>query len=265
MIDLKALCSSVALVAIETGQAIATLRLEQVPHMELKGKNDLVTHLDKQSEHWLVQKLETLLPQAGFIAEEGTSTKTSDRLNWIVDPIDGTTNFYHGTPPYAISIALQQHHEVVLAVVYEMGQKECFYAWKNGGAYLNHAPIKVSERLTVADSLIATGFPYNNFDRLDPYLNSLRHLMQQARGIRRMGSAATDLAYVACGRFDAFYEYDLKPWDVAAGALLVQEAGGVVSDFSGTSHFLYGKEIVASNHKIFPEFQQLINRHLKLS
>ena len=132
-------------------------------------------------------------------------------------------------------------------MVYEVGRDECFYAWKNGGAYLNTRPIQVSKRADIHDALVATGFPYSDFSRLDDYMETLKWAMKNARGVRRMGSAATDLAYVACGRFDAFWEYDLKPWDVAAGALIVKEAGGIVTDYKGGNNYLFGREIVATN------------------
>jgi len=187
------------------------------------------------------------LPESGFIAEEGTSSKHGERYNWVIDPLDGTTNYIQGVPIYAVSIGLLDGDELVVGVVYEVGLDECFYAWKEGGAYMNGEPIRVSERDDIHDALLATGFPYSNFDQLDEYLALLKWTMTNARGVRRLGSAATDLAYVACGRFDSFWEYDLKPWDVAAGALIVKEAGGVVTDFNGGSNYIFGGEIIASN------------------
>jgi len=187
------------------------------------------------------------LPESGFIAEEGTSSKHGERYNWVIDPLDGTTNYIQGVPIYAVSIGLLDGDELVVGVVYEVGLDECFYAWKKGGAYMNGEPIRVSERDDIHDALLATGFPYSNFDQLDEYLALLKWTMTNARGVRRLGSAATDLAYVACGRFDAFWEYDLKPWDVAAGALIVKEAGGVVTDFNGGNNYIFGGEIIASN------------------
>jgi myo-inositol-1(or 4)-monophosphatase len=215
--------------------------------IENKGLHDLVSYVDRASEERIIGALKVLLPESGFIAEEGTCSKRGERYNWVIDPLDGTTNFIQGVPLYAVSIGLLDGDELVLGVVYEVGRDECFYAWKDGGAYLNGKPIRVSERNDIHDALLATGFPYSDFSRLDEYVEILKWSMTNARGIRRLGSAATDLAYVACGRFDAFWEYDLKPWDVAAGAVIVKEAGGVVTDYKGGNNYLFGKEIVASN------------------
>ena len=215
--------------------------------IENKGLHDLVSYVDKASEKQIIEELSKLLPESGFIAEEGTSDKQGERFNWVIDPLDGTTNYIQGIPVYAVSIGLQDGNELVLGVVYEVGRDECFYAWKDGGAFLNGEPIHISERGDIQDAVLATGFPYNNFSKMGSYMEFLQWTMKHARGVRRLGSAATDLAYVACGRFDAFWEYDLKPWDVAAGVVIVKEAGGVVTDYKGGNDFLFGKEIVASN------------------
>jgi Archaeal fructose-1,6-bisphosphatase and related enzymes of inositol monophosphatase family len=215
--------------------------------IENKGLHDLVSYVDRASEERIICGLQMLLPESGFIAEEGTNNRRGERYNWVIDPLDGTTNFIQGVPLYAVSIGLLDGDELVLGVVYEVGRDECFYAWKDGGAYLNGTAIRVSDRNDVHDALLATGFPYSDFSRINEYLEFLKWTMTNARGVRRLGSAATDLAYVACGRFDAFWEYDLKPWDVAAGALIVKEAGGVVTDYKGGNNYLFGKEIVASN------------------
>ncbi len=215
--------------------------------IETKGLHDLVSYVDKESEKQIIDQLQKLLPESGFIAEEGTNNKRGVRYNWVIDPLDGTTNYIQGIPVYAVSIGLLDGDELVLGVVYEVGRNECFYAWKDGGAYLNGEPIRVSERGDIHDALLATGFPYNNFSKMGSYMEFLEWTMKNARGVRRLGSAATDLAYVACGRFDAFWEYDLKPWDVAAGALIVKEAGGTVTDYKGGNDYLFGREIVASN------------------
>lgn len=215
--------------------------------IEVKGVHDLVSYVDKTAEIRIVEALQTLIPDAGFIAEEGTNDKRGERFNWVIDPLDGTTNYIHGLPIYSVSIALLENNELVSGVVYEVGHDECFYAWKGGGAFLNGKSIRVSTRSEIGNALLATGFPYSDFSRLDAYVEMFKWAMTSARGVRRLGSAAADLAYVACGRFDAFWEYDLKPWDVAAGALLVAEAGGKVSDYKGGSDYLFGKEIVATN------------------
>ena len=215
--------------------------------VESKGMHDLVSYVDKASEKQIIEQLQKLLPESGFIAEEGTTDIHGERFNWVIDPLDGTTNFVQGVPVYAVSIALLDGDKLVLGVVYEVGRDECFYAWKNGGAYLNSEPIWVSKRSDIHDALLATGFPYSDFSRMDEYMEFLKWTMKNARGVRRLGSAATDLAYVACGRFDAFWEYDLKPWDVAAGAVIISEAGGTVTDYNGGIDYLFGREIVATN------------------
>lgn len=242
------LCLSTCDIARKAGKFMAEERKRfDVSKIETKGLHDLVSYVDKESEKLIINELLKLLPDSGFIAEEGTNTKVGEHYNWVIDPLDGTTNYIQGVPIYAVSIGLLQNEELVLGVVYEVGQDECFYAWKEGGAYLNGEPIKVSKRDNIQDALLATGFPYNDFSKMNEYMEFLEWTMKNARGVRRLGSAATDLAYVACGRFDAFWEYDLKPWDVAAGAVIVKEAGGIVTDYKGGTDYLFGREIVASN------------------
>lgn len=228
--------------------------------IEYKGKNDLVSYVDKEAEKRLVKGLSEMLPGSGFIAEEGTSTKRSDSYNWIIDPLDGTTNFTHGLPIYAISVALMKRNELALGVVYELNRDECFHASKGEGAFLNHMPIKVSPSKELDKALLATGFPYYDFEQMNKYLAILNDFMQNTHGLRRMGSAAVDLAYTACGRFEGFFEYNLNAWDVAAGALIVQEAGGKVTDFKGGNDFLFGREIIAGN-AAQPQMLKVIQKH----
>ena len=227
-----------------------------------KGLNQLVSFVDIESEKLLVKELEKLYPGCAFITEEGTGigNEQSD-MSWIIDPLDGTTNFIHGVPCYAISIALIREQTIVLGVVYEINLNECFYTWENSAAYMNGKIIHVSTTNKLADALLATGFPYYNYKRMKEYMQLFEYYMQHTRGLRRLGSAATDLAYVACGRFDAFYEYSLQPWDVAAGAFLVQQAGGSVCDFSGSTNFIFGKEIIASNKFCFDEMLTTVKKH----
>lgn len=231
--------------------------------VEVKGKNDFVSYVDKTAEQKLVVGLSVLLPEAGFIAEEGTSSIKGPVYNWIIDPLDGTTNFIHGIPCFAISIALMRNTKLVLGVIYEINLDECFYAWEGSKAYLNEKEINVSKTKKLADSLIATGFPYYNYERQDEYMELFKHFMKHTHGLRRLGSAATDLAYVACGRFDGFYEYSLSPWDVAAGAFIVQQAGGCVTDFKGNDDYIFGKEIVAGNKAFFNEFSGSVKTFFK--
>ncbi|MBN7814264.1 inositol monophosphatase family protein [Algoriphagus pacificus] len=229
-----------------------------VEKVEHKGFNDLVSYVDKEAEKKIVAALSKILPGAGFITEEGTNTTRADRYNWVIDPLDGTTNFIHGVPVFAVSIALIDGEEVILGVVYEVNRHECFYAMKGGGAFCNDTKIKVSPAPDLSASLIATGFPYYNFELIDKYLAALKSMMQKTHGLRRFGSAATDLCYVASGRIEGFFEYNLNSYDVAAGALIVQEAGGAVTDFSGGNNFVFGREIIASNGRIQEEFSKEI-------
>jgi myo-inositol-1(or 4)-monophosphatase len=261
MADLTYLLEHTIAIAKEAGAFIRKERkafdLSQVEH---KGLNDLVSYVDKQSEQLIVEKLSTLLPESDFIAEEGTMGTSGKAYTWIIDPLDGTTNFIHGIPAFAVSIGLKHHEEIVLGVVYEINLDECFYAIKGGGAWCNGNPVKVSQAADLSAALIGTGFPYSAMGKIDDYLAALKSLMSKTHGIRRIGSAATDLCYVACGRFDGFFEYNLQPYDVAAGLLIVQEAGGEVSDFNNGKDFLFGKKIIASNGLIHTAIWEEIDK-----
>jgi myo-inositol-1(or 4)-monophosphatase len=234
-----------------------------IERVETKGVHNFVTYVDKGSEEILVNELQEILPEAGFIVEEGTRKPEGEQLKWVIDPLDGTTNFIHGLPIYSISVALMNGNETVLGIVYELNINECFYAWKGGPAYLDGKEIHVSNAKKVKDSLVATGFPYYDFHKMKSYMDSLDFFLQNSHGARRIGSAAVDLAYVACGRFDAFYEYSLQPWDVAAGAFILERAGGKVSDFSGGNNYIFGQEMIATNFFIFDEFLSIIKKYLK--
>jgi myo-inositol-1(or 4)-monophosphatase len=261
--DFSELCESVRVVAKDTGAYIRDqIHQVSVHAIQIKGKQNFVTSVDKAAEKRIVQRLESLVPEAGFIAEEGTSSKTGIRFTWVIDPLDGTTNFIHGAPPVAVSIALLEEKEPVIGVVYEIFMDECFYAWKGSHAYLNGMEIHTSRTSKVTDALIATGFPYHNFDRIEPFMQSLMHFFTGSHGVRRLGSAVTDLAYVACGRYDAFYEYNLNPWDVAAGALILKQAGGTVTDFKGGGDFLFSREIVASCANLHAGFLEQVGRFM---
>jgi myo-inositol-1(or 4)-monophosphatase len=261
--NLKEICRAIESAARESGNFI--LKESEgfdINKVESKGFHDFVSYVDKTSEKMLVEKLGAILPEAGFITEEGTSEKRGEKYCWVIDPLDGTTNFVHGIHPYAISIALLKQDEVIAGVVYEVGGNETFIAWKNGGAWLNNKPIYVSKAIKLSESLVATGFPYYDFNRLNPYMNCLTWFFTNTHGVRRLGSASIDLAYVACGRFEVFFEYGLSHWDVAAGILLVREAGGKVSDFSGNEERLNGKEIVASTFSVYSEVQEIISKFM---
>jgi myo-inositol-1(or 4)-monophosphatase len=257
----KEICFS-AMEVVKTAAAYIRDRHEKREELSIeeKGRQNFVTEVDKEAERILVTGLSKVLPEAGFIAEEGTSSKRGDTFNWVIDPLDGTTNFIHGVFPFAISVGLTENSNVVAGMVYEFGLNEFFYTWKGGGAWLNGSPIRVSETATVGQSLIATGFPYTNFTYLEQFMQSMDHFMKNSHGLRRLGSAATDIAYVACGRYDSFYEYGLHPWDIAAGMLLVQEAGGKISDFGGDPNPLFSEHIICSNSKLFEEFQSLLQK-----
>jgi myo-inositol-1(or 4)-monophosphatase len=191
----------------------------------LKRDSDLVSYVDISAEKIIVEGLKAILPEAGFLTEEKTIEAGNESLRWIIDPLDGTTNFVHGVPLFSVSIALQQNDELLAGIVYEVNLDECFYAWKNGGAFLNGRKISVTATNNLRNALCATGFPYEIFPHLDRYWSTLKFLFQNSRGIRRLGSAAIDLVYVACGRFDAFYEYNLNP-DVAAEILTFRKQEG---------------------------------------
>ncbi len=253
--ELEKLTQQVCELAVDTGKWIRK-ESEKIKDddIEVKGVNNFVTYVDKTSEKKIVEGLRKILPDAGFLTEEGTASENG-KWQWIIDPLDGTTNFIHGVPPYSISIGLADElNEIILGVVYEAFTGECFYAWKNGGAYMNGKHIQVSKAESIQNALVATGFPYTAFQYMEKFMNSLSYFFVHSHGVRRLGSAAVDMAYVACGRFDVFYEYNLNPWDVAAGIILVKEAGGKISDFKGGKNFLFGKEIIASNGKIHDNF-----------
>lgn len=262
--DLQAICETVVDIAREAGQYIEsrinTIRMNSV---EVKGSNNFVTEVDKTAEAMIIKRLLDLVPGAGFIAEEGTNQSRGDKYNWIIDPLDGTTNFIHGASPVAVSIALAENDIPIIGVIYEVWLKEVFYAWKGSSAYCNGNIIKVTDNKSIHDSLIAVGFPYHDHNQTRKFLNTLEYFFVNTHGVRRLGSAATDLAYVACGRYDGFYEYNLSPWDVAAGALIVAQAGGKVTDFSGGENYVFGREIVASNTCIHSEFLTDVARFMK--
>lgn len=261
---LQNLTNQVAEVAKEAGEFIRQERKNfSADRIEFKGLNDLVSYVDKTAEQKIVAALEKILPQAGFITEEKTTTKVGERYNWIIDPLDGTTNFIHGLPVFSVSIALQDNDKLVAGVVYEVNQDECFYASTDTPAYLNGKEIKVSNAPNIADSLLATGFPYYDFSKQQQYINLFSELMKSCHGLRRMGSAAVDLAYTACGRFESFYEYNLNPWDIAAGVVIVKQAGGDVVNFSGGEEVMNSRELLATNGKITAEMLSMIDKFFK--
>lgn len=261
--NLKELTQEVCLLCREAGvfvqQQSTLIKAEQIEH---KGLHDMVSYVDRMAEQLLMEKLTSLLPESGFIAEESGESKAAV-YNWIIDPIDGTTNFIHHIPVYSISIALQRNNDLILGVVYEINSDSCFYSCEGSAVFLNGKPIAVSAQTDLENSLIATGFPYRDFSLLKPYLALFADLMQHTRGIRRLGSAAVDLAFVACGRYDAYFEYALHPWDVAAGTFLVRQAGGVVTTFSSDTNPVYGRSILAANPKIHEKMCEKISLYFE--
>ena len=253
------ICTNAITLIKSTGKYIIAQRQDFTPDLvETKSLNSLVSFVDKTAEVMLIEGLGKLAPEAGFIAEEGTSTKIGEVYNWVIDPLDGTTNFIHGIPLYSISVALTKNGFPVIGIVYEINLDECFYAWKDSKAFLNGNEISVTKTDNLSDTLLATGFPYHDFDKMEGFLKSLRYFMENTRGMRRLGSAAVDLAYVACGRFDGFYEYGLNPWDVVAGAFIVEQAGGKSGFFTDKDEYTDGSEILSTNGLIHDEMVKLI-------
>jgi myo-inositol-1(or 4)-monophosphatase len=263
MINLKEICIEIEKAARKTGAFISKESESfDIGRTETKGLNDFVSYVDKTSERMLVEVLSQILPEAGFETEEGTIEKTGIKYCWVIDPLDGTTNFLHGLNPFAISIGLKEDEEVVAGVVFVIRENEMFTAWKGGGAWLNGKQIHVSKATRLSESLIATGFPYSDFSRLDNYMKCFTWFCTNSQGVRRLGSAATDIAYIACGRFEVFYEYGLHPWDIAAGIIILREAGGKITDFSGNENNLSGEEIVAANSAVYPEVLQIVRKFM---
>ena len=261
MTDYLALSHQVAALCRTTAQFILHEAKTFDPNtIEHKGLHDMVSYVDQESERRLVAGLREILPAAGFITEEGTAGPAAERqeFTWIIDPLDGTTNFIHGLPVFSVSVALLHGPDLVVGVVHEANRDESFRAAKGHGACCNEQPIHVTGAPKLANSLIATGFPYSKFAQLDAYLQVLGSFMQRTHGLRRLGSAAADLAYVAAGRFDGYFEFNINSYDVAAGLLLVTEAGGRVTQFLKDGDPLFGREVVASNGLLHEEMQATI-------
>lgn len=255
--DYKDLCFEVIKLAKETGSFfLKEINQVKASDIEVKGLHDFVSYVDKTAESLIVERLAFLLPEAGFYTEEETATHRGECFNWVIDPLDGTTNFLHHLPVFSVSIALMEYDKVVVGVVYEPNRDECFFSWHGGKAFLNDEEIHVSDQPEMKGTLLATGFPYNDYGRMKEYIELFRFFAENTAGLRRLGSAAVDLAYTACGRFEGFYEYGLHPWDVAAGAFIVQQAGGKVSDYSGADNYIFGGELLASNNLLH---SQLLN------
>jgi myo-inositol-1(or 4)-monophosphatase len=233
-----------------------------------KQRNDFVTEVDQAAEQAIIETLLGAYPTHSILAEESGHNANGQSDNpreaehiWIIDPLDGTTNFIHGMPQYAVSIALMQRGQVTQAVVYDPARDELFTASRGRGAFLNDRRIRVSKQMRVDEALIGTGFPFRKVDIIEPYLKLLRAVMERAAGVRRPGAAALDLAYVAAGRFDGFFELGLMPWDAAAGSLLITEAGGLVGNFKGDGDYLFTEQILAGTPKVFAAMVALLREH----
>ena len=238
--------------ARKAGSLINRATLEGGLSVRSKRAKDFVTQVDQAAEQAIIDIARKAYPEHGFLGEESGGANEDAEYVWIIDPIDGTTNFIHGFPQYCVSIGIRHRGAMAHAVVYDPVANELFTASKGGGAYLNDRRIRVSTLTRFGDALVGTGFPFKELDRLDLYLRQLQSMMRTVAGVRRAGAAALDLAYVACGRLDAFWELGLSPWDMAAGALLILEAGGLVGDLKGDQGFLESGDIAAATPKVFP-------------
>lgn len=230
-------------------------------NVEHKGRNNLVSYVDEEAEKQFVSALSELLPEAGFIAEEGTGEPVEDGFNWVIDPLDGTTNYIHNIPFYCSSVALVQNGKPLLGVVYDPSHNELFSAVRGKQALLNDQPISVSHVSELQEMLMATGFPYDSKNLLDANLRTIEDLTNKSRGIRRLGSAALDLCYVACGRIDGMYEYGLSPWDVAAGICIVEQAGGQANDFEEHNDPLFNEQVIAASPNAYQALLPVVQSH----
>jgi myo-inositol-1(or 4)-monophosphatase len=231
-----------------------------------KNPNDFVTEVDLAAERVIIETLLEAYPGHGILAEESGRShgaRDSDYV-WIIDPLDGTTNFIHGLPTYAVSIALSYRNQVQQAVVYDPARNDLFFASKGRGAFLNDRRLRVSKRIRLSESLIGTGFPFRKGDNLKRYLKIFEEIIQACAGLRRPGAAALDLCYVAAGWYDGFFETGLSPWDIAAGSLMVSEAGGLIGNFTGEADYLFQREVVAGNPKIFGQLVQMLTPHSRV-
>ena len=250
-------------IAIRAARAAGDVIIRQIDYVQdfpvsQKSRNDFVTEVDKQAERVIIEILHKSYPDHAILAEESGRQGDSPFL-WIIDPLDGTTNYLRGFPHYAISIALQHRGKLDQAVVYDPLRQELFTASRGEGALLNNKRLRVSKQKYLEGALLGTGFPFKEQERLDEYLNGFKALFPMTAGIRRAGAAALDLAYIACGRLDGFWELGLKPWDIAAGALLVKEAGGLISDFEENDTYLENGDVVAANPEIYSEMLDKLN------
>lgn len=265
MINYEQICSEVQTIARKAGEFIASERESfSFDKVEFKGVHNMVSYVDKQAEKMIVSELKALVPSSGFITEEDTeeaiqatkeASASGKKYTWIIDPLDGTTNFIHALPPYCVSIALMEGDELVVGVVYEITMKEMYHAVKGGAAYMNDKQISVSNVKELDNSLVAVGFSYSTDAEIEKFAKDFALYQRQSHGVRRTGSSTANIIYVACGRFDMFFQINLAAWDVAAGALIAKQAGAIVEDFDGGDNYIFGKQIMCCNPYIYDEIK----------
>lgn len=258
---------NIAIRAARAAGTVITRSAERIDTLTVstKSHNDFVSEIDHQAENEIIKTLRKAYPDHDILAEESGASATQGRQSeylWIIDPLDGTTNYLHGFPQFAVSIALQHRGVLTQAVVYDPLRQELFTATRGDGAQLNNRRLRVTKIKGLDGALLGTGFPFKDLRHLDAYLGMFKAMIPPTAGIRRAGSAALDLAYVASGRLDGFWEIGLKPWDMAAGALLIQEAGGIVSDFAGGDDFMQTGNVVTGNPKVWQDILDTIKPHL---
>jgi myo-inositol-1(or 4)-monophosphatase len=239
--------------------ALLKEKFSKTHKIHYKGEINLVTEADKMSEDLIIKEIKRHFPDHGILSEESPAITGAGKLRWIIDPLDGTTNYAHGYPVFCVSIALEKEDDVIMGVVYDPMRDDMFVAQRGRGAYLNGIKIAVSPVKNISRSLLATGFPYDIRESKDNNLNYFNSMAKNVQAIRRAGAAALDLAYLAAGRFDGFWELKLKPWDTAAGCLLVTEAGGVTSDLKGGKWHLYSPNLLASNGSIHKQMIKVLS------
>jgi myo-inositol-1(or 4)-monophosphatase len=251
---------TIAVRAARAAGNIIVRNMDRIDRLTVSSKrsNDFVSEVDHQAEQAIIQVLSQTYPEHGFLAEESGTRDSNAEYQWIIDPLDGTTNFLHGFPQFAVSIAMRHKGRIEIGVIYDPVSQELFTAARGEGAQLNEKRIRVAGRNGLKGALLGTGFPYTDQTYLETYLKTMKQLMAPTAGIRRPGSAALDLAWLAAGRIDGFWEFNLNAWDIAAGALIVREAGGIVTDFGGSDRYLESGDIIAASPKVFPEMLKII-------
>jgi myo-inositol-1(or 4)-monophosphatase len=256
---------NIAIRAARAAGDIIVRNMDRIDRLKVVSKrnNDFVTEVDQKAEEAIIDIIKTAFPDHGFLAEESGVKNADAEYQWIIDPLDGTTNFLHSVPQFAVSIALKHKDKLEAAVIYDPVSQEMFTAAKGEGAQLNNKKIRVTSHKGIGGSLLCTGFPYHDQSYLDTYIETLKALMGPAAGIRRPGSAALDLAWLAAGRYDGFWEFNLNAWDIAAGILIVREAGGLITDLHGKEDYLKSGDIIAAAPKVFPEMFKAINACVK--